>query len=567
MEAATAPAEDRPQEPAPWRARIADLNDRVRARIGLDLLELAMLLALAALSMVPLTALLLKGRPLSGADGFLATDQLQYLAWIREASHHVLIGNPWDLAPGHRVFLHPIMLVSAGLHVVLGISIPLSYLAWKPVAVGVTFVGALFYVRRLLPTRGARHAGLALALFAVAPAAAFVAFTGVGGKPRQYTFDFISGEMWTGQYLWGYLPTAIAVFTLPLVLLGLERWRTERRTKLLVWSTAGAVLVAWLQPWQGGELLLIVWGVELLRWRRRVDPVRPSGWILGTTTLAVGVPGLYYLILSHVDPGWELAGKSNQAGAQDLWAWPWWAIVLVLLPLALPAAFAYRRGSARDWQSMAVRLWPAAVLLVYLQPFGTFPYHSFQGLQLPLAILAVLGVRSVWPRISWPWVVAILVVMVVPGTIHKATVFENSVKSGGDPYYVFPGEVALLKHLEHDPRAGGVLGPTYAELLIPARTGREAYVGPFSWTPDWQYRAEHANDLFEGRLTGAAARRFVIQSRARWLFADCRPLDLPALEKSIAPLLARPPQHFGCATLYELKERPDMLAAAGPPDS
>ena len=94
--------------------------------------------------------------------------------------------------------------------------------------------------------------------------------------------------------------------------------------------------------------------------------------------------------------------------------------------------------------------------------------------------------------------------------------------------------------------------------------GREAYVGPFSWTPDWEYRATSANALFEGRLTGAAGRRFIVSTHARWLFADCRPLALPALARTVAPLLARPPQRFGCATLYELKDRPDMARAAPP---
>ena len=43
------------------------------------------------------------------------------------------------------------------------------------------------------------------------PASALVAWTDWGGNPRQYTFDFISGEMGSSQYLWGYLMTAIAV--------------------------------------------------------------------------------------------------------------------------------------------------------------------------------------------------------------------------------------------------------------------------------------------------------------------------------------------------------------------
>ncbi len=69
--------------------------------------ELAALIALAGLSLLVLAALLTKGRALTGADGLLASDQLQYFTWIRQAGEHGLIGNEYDLAPDHRVFLHP----------------------------------------------------------------------------------------------------------------------------------------------------------------------------------------------------------------------------------------------------------------------------------------------------------------------------------------------------------------------------------------------------------------------------------------------------------------------------
>ena len=54
--------------------------------IGLDRFEFACLLVLIAQAFFVLAALLTKGRPLSGADGLLASDQLQYFAWIREAA-------------------------------------------------------------------------------------------------------------------------------------------------------------------------------------------------------------------------------------------------------------------------------------------------------------------------------------------------------------------------------------------------------------------------------------------------------------------------------------------------
>jgi hypothetical protein len=616
MSAATVPAERRRALPTTF--------------LGLDRFELACLLVLVAQAFFVLAALLTKGRPLSGADGLLASDQLQYFAWIRESAHHALIGNPFDLARGDRVFFHPGFFISGLVHNLTGLSIPASYIAlWKPVAIAVTFVGALKYVRRLLPCHtaaashlgspewrpsqssgcGQRHAGLVLALFAVMPASALVAWSGWGGKPREYSFDFISGEMWSGQYLWGYLMTAIAVFTLPLVLLGIERWRRNRRPALLAWSTLGALIVCWLQPWQGATLALIVIGVEGWRWVASIRAARRPGsperrgeasssrrerpaWPLLAVLVAVGLPAAYYVALGHFDPSWELAGKSNAAGAQAEWKWPWWAMVLTVGPLALPALLAYRpkvlRASERvpgdsgasrsgdagasrsgdaspSWQAVAVRIWPLAALVVYLAPVGTFPYHAFQGLALPLGILAVQGVVSVWRRPKTWIVAAALLLMTVPGFIHKVQVSANSIHTAGDPFFVFPGEVQGLKALESDRRAGGVLGPTYAGYMIPYRTGRETYIGPFSWTPSWKERERLSDGLFAGTLKGAAARSFVRSTSARWLFEDCRP-GLADLEPELRPVLASV-RHFGCATVYELRFRPEMARVAGAPDS
>ena len=180
--------------------------------------------------MLVLAALLTKGRALTGADGLLASDQLQYFTWIRQAGEHGLVGNEYDLAPDHRVFLHPGFLLSGpaargtGHHACRSATCCGSRSRSASCSGGV-----LRYVRRLLPPGGARHAALILGLFAVLPASALVAWTGWGGKPRQYTFDFIAGELGSAQYLWGYLMTAIAVALMPLVLLAVEDWRARRR--------------------------------------------------------------------------------------------------------------------------------------------------------------------------------------------------------------------------------------------------------------------------------------------------------------------------------------------------
>jgi hypothetical protein len=509
--------------------------------------EAGALVALAGLSVIVLAALLTKGRALTGADGLLASDQLQYFTWIRQASEHVLIGNEYDMAPDHRVFLHPGFLISGALHAATGISVPLSYLLWKPVAVVLAFVATRRYARRLLPAGGQRRAALVLVLFAVMPASFIVAWTNWGGNPRQYTFDFISGEMATTQFMWGYLMTAIAVFLMPLVLLEVERWHADRRARTLVLAAGGALLVCWLQPWQGGTLAIVAVVVEALRWARTRE--RPP-LAIAVVPVAVALPTAYYVLLGHFDAAWRLAGESNAAGSQATWSWPWWAVVLTLLPLAAPAALAYRLP-VHGWQELAVRVWPFAALAVYLAPVGTFPYHAFQGLVIPLSILAVQGVATRWPAPRPAIVVACLVVMTLPGIAHKLSVAINSVHAAGDPYFVFGGEARAMDALEHDPRPGGVLSPAYDGHMLPYRTDREVYVGALSWTPHWAARVRETQALFEGSMGPAQARALVRRSGARFVFVDCRPhlRDLTAL---LGPLVAKV-DRYGCATVYELR--------------
>jgi hypothetical protein len=543
-------------------ARLRPRVDAAARRLGLDTFELGVLVVLCGTSLALLLPLLTRGRPLSGSDGFFPADQMQYFAWIRDASHHGLIGNRFDLAPGGRPFLHPGYLLSAVVHSVSGISIPLSYLLWKPLAVGLTFVGALRYVRRLLPAGWQRRAALVLVLFAVMPAAAVVAWTGLGGKPRQYTFDFISGEMWTGQFLWGYLMTAIAVFLMPLVLLAVERWRREGGARRLALAAAGALIVMWLQPWQGATLAAIVVAVEAVMLARTRE--RPP-WLLAVVPLAAALPAVYYALLQAGDASWKLAGEANGAGSQPEWHWPWWAIVLTVLPLAVPAALAYRLP-ARSWQDVAVRVWPLAALAVFLQPGGTFPYHAFQGLAIPLGVLAVQGAMSVRDRLRFgaPAVVFALALLTLPGFAHKLENAADNIHLGADPYFILGDEHRALDSLERDRRPGGVLAPLYSGFYVPYATGREVYVGALSWSPNYRARRALADALFEGRLRGARARAFVSSTRARFLFADCR--KLRDLSSDLRPLLESV-HRFGCATVYVLRFRPEMARAAGRPDA
>jgi hypothetical protein len=500
-----------------------------------DRAELALLALLAALALAPLAGLLLrvalKGGHFAGGDGLLVLDQLQYLNWLRQASEHVLVGNLYDLAPGPRSFLHPGVVVSGALHA-LGLGIAPAYLVWKPVAVLALWAGAVAWCHRLLEPGGGRLAAIALALFFASPVAALVTWTGLGGEGVKLDFDFLGGELTAGNFLWGYSFTAIAVGLVPLGLLAHERGRTG-------WAAAAGLFAAWLQPWQGATFLLTLLAAEIVLWRRRDR--RPALGRIAVEAGVTAVPLVYYLALSHLDAAWRLADQANDFGA-----WPWWVTVIGMAPLAVPAALGLARAPD-DFAGWALRLWPLAGLFVFVAPVGTFPAHAFQGLALPVGVLAVLGVgRRLRPALAG----ALIALLIVPGTLYRVDQFRSAVKAGRQPFFLEDGEYEALRWLDRAPQSGGVLAPVYTGLLIPAWTGRESWVGAGSWTPRFESRVQAAERLFSARMGRAEAEALVRRSGARFVMSDCHG------RADAAPLLARiadPPRRFGCAAVWRVR--------------
>ena len=519
-----------------------------RRRRRPDGVEAAALAALAALAMAVLGGLVLKvwlrGGVVTGADGYLVADPLQYLDWSRQAGAHGLIGNLHDLAPGERAFLHPGLLLS-GVAWRLGAGPAVAYLLWKPVAVAVLFLGARALVHRFLARRDDRRLALVLALFACSPVAALWGWGGLGGPGDRLSVDFVTGELWSGAYLWGYLFTAIAVGLLPLGLLAYERGRAGGGGRGLLLAAGAGLLCAWLQPWQGATfagILLAAELVELRRGRRAAAAARDVVPVLA----AIAVPLAYYALLGHFDASWALAARVN-----DLPHWPAWVLVAGLGPYALPAALAYRLP-APDFGSVALRLWPFAALAVYLQPFGTFPFHAFQGLTPPLVVLGVLALRArLGTRaIGLPAAAAAVAVLVVVGTAYRVERLADAVRIERQPFTLTASERDALRHLDRVEGPGGVLAPVYLGIAVPAYTGRETWVGAGSWTPDQPGRAADAEALFAGRLDAEQAAALVRRSGARYVLSDCHGrADIARVLEGVAGA----PRRFGCAAVWEVR--------------
>jgi hypothetical protein len=539
----------------------------------------------------------------NGADGLQVDDQLQYLAWARDAGEHVLIANPFDIKPDPHLFLDPALALS-GLAWRLGLSLQLAYLLWKPLAVALLFWGFAAYVRRLVgPDRWLRFAALALALFYFTPATALADWLG-GGPNLRFGTEVMGLETFTAGFPWGGYSATLAVAGMPLFLLGVERVldparRAPGRSARCYAIGAGlaGMATSWLHPWQGITLLvmvagLVVWGrldrryLALARVRRETSarfgcPDRgcqtshssaaiaelwrasrvaagaarrvpePAVVDLRALTLPVALaaaPLAYFAVLSRTRSSWGLS--SHVVDYSHLGPWFWAGTG----PLALALAGWLRRPGA-DVQERLLRLWPVAALLVYFGLHRTWFYHALVGLSLPCAVLAVRGFGALARSWARPRVllraagVAVALALTVPGMVWATTELDRT----RNAHFVGADEARALGYLDRLRRPGAVLAAQPLGLMVPAFTGRRTWVGHYNWTPDYRARVGQAAALFGGRLGTADATRLVGGSGATFLIARC--VDHADLGRLLAASVVSV-RRFGCAAVYELRGRP-----------
>jgi hypothetical protein len=234
-----------------------------------------------------------------------------------------------------------------------------------------------------------------------------------------------------------------------------------------------------------------------------------------------------------------------------------WSILLVIVPLLIPALFAYRERP-RSFLPAATRAWPIACVVVFVlsaTALSATPLHAFQGITVPLAVLSVEGIR----RFDWRWVrrpkLAVIVAVAlatVPATAYELYLAKKTVAVGrSNSTFILPDEQRAIDFLQHDPVRGGVLTRSYLGAVVPGRTGRRVFVGDCLWSQPGCYdRTDSAESLFDGLMGRRAAREFVSDSGARFVLADCQATaNLPRL---LGPMIVGV-RRFGCAAVYELE--------------
>jgi hypothetical protein len=517
--------------------------------------ELALLAGLVGWGLFPVVLLLIHAAHthtrltgadgLIGADGELGGDQLQYLAWVRDASAHGLAADLFRLTDIRRVYLEPLFTISGGLYR-LGLPLSIAYMVFKPVAIVALGAGAVAWARRMFGNQaGARAATVALSLFLGTPATEFFGWTHSGKGGLAFPLFLIGSELHGADKIWGYTPSAIALGLMPIALLATERALggatvpqppRARRAGAIALAAGAALIAAWLHPWQGVTLILILVGLAGLRRGR-------GAAALVVPAVAAALPLLYYYVLSHTDPAWSLASTYEATKRA-----PAITLIVGFGPLALLAAPGLRRPRG-EMIEQALLLWIAATFVNYFLN-DSFPPHAYQGLAFPFSVLAVRGFQRLRLPTVLGWVAVGL--LTIPGMVLDARKLVRTFDKPLVQYYLPHDDVLALNWVTHHAPPGGVLAPIPFASVIPSQTGRAVWVGNGYWSRDYPKQSKLANRLFKGHLRPAPARSFVTRSGARILVADC--VHRADLTKAIAPLLAST-HTFGCARVYVLVSR------------
>lgn len=473
------------------------------------------------------------------------TDQLQYLAWIRDASHHLLVSDMFVVGPTSHNYLNPLTAAAGGLSA-LGVAPRYALLVFQPIAVILLFLAVRSYTRRALGSAWKYRAALVLALFF--------------GVPGHVVVD-----VWIPFLSWGYVPATLGMAAMTGALVCYD-YASRRRCPIWVPALLG-LLAAWLHPWHGEELALIILLVEAGR-----SVSAPAGSAAATVTarsgnrrrlalaagtvIATSAPLVYVWLLDRMDPIWHLANLASARATMR----PPGLLLIACLPLLIFSPFAYLRRPT-SLTSASARAWPIAAVIVCILTYlgiGEDPWHALSGVTIPLAVLSVEGVGGLLRyrfRILPVLGTLAVVLATVPVTIQMLQ------WASADSHYkndlIHPGEAEALAYLAKPGEAGAVLTTGKLGAIVPEATDRASYNGSYAWSvPGAGARSARADRLFyrHKRLGAKAAARFVSGTGVRFVLSPCG--AHPDVERALRPILAAV-RHFGCASVYRIAENRD----------
>lgn len=453
-------------------------------------------------------------------------DHLQYFSWMRELTHANLAANKLTPEPNQPLFFNLLWWGMGRMGGMLELDFAVMYQIMRWVATAAFLLIAYHVCAWFLPNRRLRLA----AFLTITLTSGFgwllilMKYTVTNGE-LLWPLDVFVAEGNTFLSALGYphfLGAAVYIGVFDLFLRGQAKGR-------LRYAVFGGLLALFL-GWQHAYDLVIVYSIlalyTLLLWIR--DRRFPVYMVIGGTILGLLSvwPALYSVLLTSRDPIWKEVLK--QFANAGVYTPPLYRLPILLGPAFLLALFtAIRQNPFRlsgvDNNTLFLRSWFwGNMALVYLPV--DYQIHMLNGWQVPIAILAVLGLFTyVVPFVKrraaardkpWEvesiqrWAVAIFLLLIIPTNLYLYAWRFVELGRHDYPYYLHKDDVGALAWLDANAKSDDVV---FSSLefgqYVPAYTGAHAFLAHWAQTVDFFHKSGTVADFYSGKLSDSDRKR------------------------------------------------------------
>ncbi len=400
-------------------------------------------------------------------------DLYTYVGWIEQSSHgHILTTNMFTTEEHRRLLFRPLLLLGGLISLLPGVSAMAAFQILRFLSTGIV-IGSIYYlIARYITEISKRR----LLLLIVASS------SGIG---------WLSGT-WPSESIDTWVPEAVtfaAIYQSPhfsislaLMLFILSRFHTalsSSTSRGIPSAGLAGALLAWIHPYDVVSVVAIclAWcSIGIVRdQRERLQIVRSFLFLL--VLMAPGI--LYQFAILRIEPmfgEWTEAITGGSPKPYD---------ILTGLGLLWPFAGLGVLLGHEKHRTLIVHacLWISITLVLVYLPFA-FQRRLIQGLHIPVAILAGLGLNELVARISshrrrFALVITATTVIVLSLTNLRMLVEDTRVYSRHiGPHHIEERYVRILQWLhenvEEDSR---VLSSLQIGSLVPALAGCRTYLG------------------------------------------------------------------------------------------
>ncbi|MFH1170968.1 MAG: hypothetical protein V1778_00285 [bacterium] len=289
-----------------------------------------------------------------------------------------------------------------------------------------------------------------------------------------------------------------------------------------------AFLQAFNEPY-----VLFLWGVvpiaygffEVLRdrrmWKSFLFPV-----ILCEGSVLLSVAALGWVVLHNpILAAWSLNAYGHP--------WKWGTLLLSFGPLIVPACvggFFFRHDFRSQQRLRFLLFWALGAAAVSLCTAYPFAYRLPPYLQPPLALLAALGIGTLWRRkraaIAWQAVaLALCGLGISDNTYHVAQNITGAYDRTGFRY-LSSNEVAGIAWLRRTSPTSVFLASPGWDTLLAGQANRRTFVTPGWQSPQTKEKVTVALDVYAGKMSPPDLSAMMEKNQVDYIvFSECEKLN------------------------------------------